>query len=465
MHPLLASDLHDLPALLATARDLSLDYLASLPERPVAVRAAPGPLPALPEVGAGGEAALQAFWHQYADQLGAGSGPRFLGFITGGSTPAALAADWLVSAIDQNLSSDGYSVAPDIERAALHLLRQLLGLPEAFAGVFVTGATQSNLVGLAVGRQWAAARAGHNVAQQGLYGLPPLPLLSGAAHSSIYKAAAILGLGRAQVRAVGQLPGREAVDPQALETALRALNSQPAVVVASAGTVNSGDFDDLRALAALKEKYPFWLHVDAAFGGLAAAVPALAPRLAGWEGADSITVDAHKWLNVPYDAAMLFTRHPALQADVFKNSAAYLGALGERPDFLHLAPENSRRFRALPVYLSLLAYGRAGFADIVARNCAQAAALGALLAASPAFRLLAPVRLNVVCFTLAGPAAPTAADVARLLAYVRDSGETFLTPTQFAGVPGLRAAFSNWRTETADVPRVAKALLDAAARR
>ena len=383
--------------------------------------------------------------------------PAFLGFVTGGSTPAALAADWLVSAIDQNLSNDGYSVAPAIERAALHLLRQLFGLPDAFAGVFVTGATQSNLVGLATARQWAAAQAGHDIARQGLYGLPPLPLLSGAAHSSIYKVAAILGLGRNHVQPVGQLPGREALDPQALEAALRALAGRPAVVVANAGTVNSTDFDDLRALAKLKEKYPFWLHVDAAFGGFAAVVPELAGRVAGWEHADSITIDAHKWLNVPYDAAMAFTRHPALQADVFKNSAAYLGPLGERPDFVHLTPENSRRFRALPVYLSLLAYGREGIADIVARNCAQAAVLGALIEASEGFRLLAPVRLNVVCFTLAGPA-PSVATIKQFLDHLRDTGEPFLTPTHYNNTPGIRAAFSNWRTEAADVARVWQAL-------
>lgn len=464
MHPLLAADLQQLPALLATARELSLDYLHSLPDRPVAVPTPELPPPVLPETGAGAEAALRTFWRDHAAQLGASAGPRFLGFVTGGSTPAALAADWLVSAIDQNLSNDGYSVVPAIERAALQLLRQLFGLPEAFAGVFVTGATQSNLVGLALARQWAAAQAGHDVAQQGLYGLPPLPLLSGAAHSSIYKVAAVLGLGREQVRAVDQLPGREAIAPDALEAVLRELNGRPAVVVANAGTVNSTDFDDLQALAALKDKYPFWLHVDAAFGGFAAVVPALAGRVAGWEQADSITIDAHKWLNVPYDAAMLFTRHQALQADVFKNSAAYLGPLGERPDFVHLTPENSRRFRALPVYLSLLAYGRAGIADIVQRNCAQAAALGALIEASPSFRLLAPVTLNVVCFTLA-EADPAPDAVKRLLDRLRDSGEAFLTPTRYADTAGIRAAFSNWRTEAADVQRVWAALRTAVAER
>jgi glutamate/tyrosine decarboxylase-like PLP-dependent enzyme len=460
MHTLLSTDLDHLPDLLATARELALAYLHSLPDRPVAVPTVePVPL-RLPETGIGGEAALRQFWAAYAPQLGASAGPRFLGLVTGGSTPAALAADWLVGTLDQNLSSDGYSVAPALERAALHLLRQLFGLPDAFAGVFVTGATQSNLVGLAVARQWAAAHSGHDVAQQGLYGLPPLPLLSGAAHSSTYKAAAILGLGRDHVQSVGLLPDREAIDPVALETVLRHLNGRPAVVVASAGTVNSGDFDDLLVLAALKEKYPFWLHVDAAFGGFAALVPALAERVAGWERADSLTIDAHKWLNVPYDAAMLFTRHQTLQADVFKNAAAYLGPLGDRPDFVHLTPENSRRFRALPAYLSLLAYGRAGIADIVQRNVAHAAALGELVASSSAFRLLAPVRLNVVCFTLAEPH-PSPAAVQLLLDRVRDSGEAFLTPTHYAGTPGMRAAFSNWRTEMADVQRVWTALGEA----
>ena len=164
MHPLLAADLAALPELLATARELSFNYLASLPDRPVAVPTPELPPLSLPEIGVGGEVALRDFWRDYADQLGASAGPRFLGFVTGGSTPAALAADWLVSAIDQNLSNNGYSVVPSIERAALHLLRQLFGLPDTFAGVFVTGATAVEPRGLgrgpAVGRRSGRPRRG-----------------------------------------------------------------------------------------------------------------------------------------------------------------------------------------------------------------------------------------------------------------------------------------------------------------
>ncbi|RSN68910.1 pyridoxal phosphate-dependent decarboxylase family protein, partial [Actinomadura sp. WAC 06369] len=281
-------------------------------------------------------------------------------------------------------------------------------------------------------------------------------VLSGAAHSSVAKALAMLGLGRRSLVGVPAVAGREAVDPAALERALREADG-PCVVVANAGTVNTGDFDDLRAVAALRERYPFWLHVDAAFGGFAALSPAHAHLVAGLDAADSVCVDLHKWLNVPYGSALQFTRRPDLQASVFRNAAAYLGPSGGAPDLVHLTPENSRRLRALAAWFTLRAYGRKGHREIVERCTACARALGDAVEAVPGLRLLAPVRLNVVCFTLADRP-----DAARLAALAdRVAGEAFLTPTVHDGVPALRAAFSNWRTGEADVHRVAAALREA----
>ncbi|MBH9577302.1 pyridoxal phosphate-dependent decarboxylase family protein [Inhella proteolytica] len=453
MSPLQAQELHTLPTLMNQAAQAAIATLQALPERPAAVRPQSVPRQPLAAQGLGLAAALADFEQRYAPGFAASAGPRYLGFVTGGATPAALAGDWLASAWDQNPTSGLDSSAPDLERECIAWLAALFGLGPEWSGSFVTGATMSNFVGLALGREWLSRELGGSAAQQGLCDLPPLRILSGAPHSSIHKAAAMLGLGRSAVQAVPQLPGREAVNPAALAAALQA---GPAIVVANAGTVNSVDFDDLQALAALRTQQPFWLHVDAAFGAFAALLPEHAPKLAGLNQADSICVDLHKWLNVPYDAAVQFTRRQDLQTAVFQNQAAYLGDLGEQPDFVHLTPENSRRLRALPAWFALQAYGREGAAAVV-RQCVELAqALGRWIEGGSTWRLLAPVRLNVVCFTPADLPAGAAgrARIEALVTALRDRGEVFLTPTLFNGHWGLRAAFSNWRTQPADLLRL-----------
>jgi glutamate/tyrosine decarboxylase-like PLP-dependent enzyme len=317
-------------------------------------------------------------------------------------------------------------------------------------------------VGLAVAREWLGERAGVCVAREGVAALGPVDVLSGSAHSTVLKALSVLGIGRDRLRAVPVLPGnREAVDVDRLAGALDSLRGRPAIVVANAGTVNTVDFDDLRAIAALRERYDFWLHVDAAFGGFAALSPAYAPLVDGLDAADSVCVDLHKWLNVPYDAAVQFTRRQDLQVRVFHNASPYIGLPAGDPDFLHLTPESSRRLRALPAWFSLMAYGRGGHREIVERNVALARGLGDRIAGLDGLTLLAPVRLNVVCFTLAED--PTRERVAALARAVAASGETYLTPTVYGGTPGLRAAFSNWRTSRDDVERVTDALRSALA--
>ncbi|MEU0970280.1 pyridoxal-dependent decarboxylase [Streptomyces sp. NPDC005917] len=460
MHRTLADDLALFPELLRSARDVAARALAGLGERPVA---ALGPAPAratLPEQGVGGEGALARFAERWAPGLSASAGPRYLGFVTGGVTPASLTGDWLTSAYDQNLSAAAGSWGAALERETVAWLAELFGLGEAHSGAFVTGATMSNTVGLAIAREWLGERLGVDVSRAGAAALGPVDVLSGSPHSSVGKALSVLGIGRDRLRPVPLLPGnREAVDVTALDAALAALEGRPAIVVANAGTVNTVDFDDLRAITALKERYDFWLHVDAAFGAFAALSPAYAPLVAGLDAADSVCVDLHKWLNVPYDAAVQFTRRRDLQVAVFHNESPYLGPPTGEPDFLHLTPETSRRMRALPAWFSLTAYGRAGHREIVERNVALARCLGSGIDALPGLRLLAPVRLNVVCFTLA--AHPTPERVAALARTVAVSGEAFLTPTVYGGVPALRAAFSNWRTTEDDTRRVLDAVATA----
>ncbi|MFD9336456.1 pyridoxal phosphate-dependent decarboxylase family protein [Streptomyces sp. NPDC060028] len=455
----LAADLARLPELLEATRRAAADALATLDARPVvppppAQTQAPEPLP---EHGAGTDAALAAFQRRWAPRLSASAGPRYLGFVTGGATPAALAGDWLTAAHDQNSNSAFDGAGQDLERETVGWLRELFGLSAAHTGTFVSGATMSNTAGLAIAREWLGERAGVSPAEDGAAALGPVRVLSGAPHSSIAKALSVLGLGRKSLVPVPTLPGREAVDPAALDRAL-ADTRGPAVVVANAGTVNTVDFDDLRAVAALKDRHDFWLHTDAAFGAFAALSPDHAHLTAGLDASDSLCVDLHKWLNVPYDSAVQFTRRRDLQTRVFQNSAAYLGPLGDHPDLVHLTPENSHRLRALAAWFTLRAYGRAGHREIVERDIACARALGEELAGDPQFTVLAPVRLNVVCFTLAQ--APTPARLTALREAA--AGEVFVTPTVHAGTPALRAAFSNWRTTQADVHRAAQALRTAA---
>ncbi|MEU9717883.1 pyridoxal-dependent decarboxylase [Streptomyces sp. NPDC047976] len=457
MDRILAADLARLPELLDATRRAAAEALATLDERPVVPpQDAPPPTP-LPARGTGTEAALAEFRARWEPRLSASAGPRYLGFVTGGATPAALAGDWLTAAHDQNSNSAMDGAGQHLERETTGWLRELFGLSDAHTGTFVSGATMSNTAGLAIAREWLGERLGVSPAQDGVAALGPVRVLSGAPHSSIAKALSVLGLGRSALVPVPTLPGREAVDPAALDRAL-ADTPGPAVVVANAGTVNTVDFDDLRAVAALRERHDFWLHTDAAFGAFAALTPEHAHLVAGLDASDSVCVDLHKWLNVPYDSAVQFTRRRDLQSRVFANAAAYLGPLGPDPDLVHLTPENSHRLRALAAWFTLRAYGREGHREIVERDIACARALGERLDRDPAFRLLAPVRLNVVCFTLAGNPAPE-----RLTA-LREAvaADVFVTPTVLGGTAGLRAAFSNWRTTPADVDRAAEALRAAA---
>lgn len=462
MHPRLTDDLAALDSLLEQVKQHANTYLSGIDSQPPAFDApAPSVMP-LPADGIGAEAALTLFESRYASGMAASSGARYWGFVTGGTTPAALMGDWLVGTYDTNAADRHNSAAPLVELEAIALLRDLFGLPTDQHGVFVSGATGANLVGLALGREWVNRGRGIDVAQDGLYGAPPVQVLSAEPHSSTYKAMSILGMGRRHMTLVRRLDGREAMDIGDLERRLIALNGEPVIVVASAGTVNTVDFDDIAALVALRERYPFWLHIDAAFGGFAACSPRYAERLTGWGQADSITVDAHKWLNVPYDSAMIFTRHLKLQSEIFQNRAAYLPAVSDKPDFFHLTPENSRRLRALPAWFTLMAYGREGYREIVERTCALAGELGRRVAESDGFELLQPVRMNVVCFSLRHDRTPER--VGAFLAALRDDGRLFLTPGNFDGQPGFRAALVNWRTTPADLELAWDTLTAVAAR-
>lgn len=445
----------DSAALIARFAALATERLDGLHALPVAASpAARGRVDSQtsPPPGAGLDAALDAFRTRWLPGFSGSPGPRYFGFVTGGATPAALLGDWLAGVLDQNAMGSGESIAPRFELEALRLFRELIGLPDAYTGSFVTGATMANYVGLAVARQWLGERVGVDVARDGLHALPTAPrVLSGAPHSSIYKAMAMAGLGRASLHTVPLLPGREAIDTAALEAAL-AEHAGPCIVVANAGTVNSVDFDDLLALLALRERYPFWLHVDAAFGGYAAVSTRHRALVDGLAEADSIAIDAHKWLNVPYDCAVQFTRRMDLQNQVFNNAASYLPAAYTPGNFVHLTPENSRRLRALPVWFTLQAYGHAGYAEMIERHCDLARKLATWIEAEPGFALLSQPRLNGFCFALRDE--DGLADDATHSVYLQrlaDDGRVFMTPSRYLGTPAIRVSISNWRTREDDI--------------
>jgi glutamate/tyrosine decarboxylase-like PLP-dependent enzyme len=451
-----------LPVLLDTAAAIARQFLDGINDRPVQPGAVILPEARLPELGVGTQAVLEQLRDTVLPALTGSAGPRYLGFVTGGGTPAALAADWITSAVDNNASDASSVAAVTIERQAIAMLVDLLSLPEATAGWFVSGATMANVVGLATGRQWLGEARGVDVSEDGASALPGLRILSATPHASAVKAAAVLGIGRRAVQQVATVSGTERIDVAALAAALHE-SDQPTIIIANAGTVTTTAFDDLSAVGALAARHRAWLHVDGAFGLFATLLPSHAHQLTGLHLADSICGDAHKWLNVPYDSGFALTRHAEVQSRVFRNAASYFFAAGPIPDPFHFVPENSRRLRALPVWASLLAYGRSGVADIVAECCACASSLGAWITAHPELDLLAPVELNIVAFRL-GDALMAGRDEATVtgafLSAVAATGDVFLTPGAYGGRRGARAAFSNWRTTLGDdLPRIQRGVL------
>jgi len=464
-HPFVAA----FPAL-DQAIALAKEYLSTLPSRPVArditaetlAKALDEPLP---ERGSD-PAEVVAEWFSRAEVgIVASPGPRFFGFVNGGSTPAALAGDWLASAIDQNAGVWlGSPAAAQTEEVVLRWLKALFGMPADWAGGLTTGATMANLTGLAAARQWAGRQLGFDPAQDGLGGHPPIPVLSSAAiHASAIKALGILGLGRGSVWTV-PAPGG-AVDLGAMAAELERVDG-PAIVVGNAGEVNTGAFDDLNGLADLCAKHPggAWLHVDGAFGLFATVSPRFASLISGIERADSVAADAHKWLNVPYDCGFAFVRDARMLREAFAATGAYLAPpAGAGWDPHTHVPEMSRRFRALSAWCALKSLGREGYREIVERCCANAKAFADWIAAYPGLELLAPARLNIVLFRLA-PAgmSPEQTDALNrdAVAAIRADGRAFVSGTVWEGRAALRAAFDNWATTERDVAILQEAVAD-----
>jgi glutamate/tyrosine decarboxylase-like PLP-dependent enzyme len=451
-------------ALLARTAELAADHLEAVGERhagPLAghaeLRAALGG--ALPEGGMPAGEVIEALARDAAPGLVASPGPRYFGFVTGGALPAALAADWLASAFDQNaFSAVSSPAAAVVEEVACGWLLELLGLPPESGAGLTTGAQMANVTGLAAARGAVLAGAGWDVEELGLSGAPPLRVLVGEeAHVTVWRALRLLGFGRSAVEVVG-VDGQGAMRADALAGALTA-DDAAAIVCAQAGNVNTGAIDPLADIVAAAREHGAWVHVDGAFGLWAAASPALAGLVAGVGDADSWATDGHKWLNVPYDCGVVAVRDRAAHAAAMGMTASYLVRAGdEERSNSDWVPEASRRGRGFAVYAALRSLGREGVAALVERCCALARRLAASMEDADGVEVLNDVVLNQVLLRFGADDAMTDAVIGR----VQQDGTCWVGGTRWHGQAAMRVSVSNWSTTEADIDRAADAILTAA---
>ena len=443
--------------------DHAARFGATLDDRPVRAQASFDELCAalggpLPETGTAAEDVVAELIARGEPGVVGTQTGRYFGFVIGSALPAAVAADWLATAWDQNGFSVVLSpVAAALEQVAADWLVEVLGLPDGVSSGFVTGAQGANTTALAAARGHALAGAGWNVARDGLNGAPRLRVLVGAErHVTIDRSLRLLGLGTGSVEIVAaDDQGRMRAD--ALRDVLEA-GAGPAIVCAQAGNVNTGACDPLGPIADACEAAGAWLHVDGAFGLWAAASPALRHLVAGCERADSWALDAHKWLNVPYDCGVVFCRHPEAHGEAMAVAASYLQrADGRSPS--DWVPESSRRARGFAVWAALRALGREGVTDLVDRCCRHARSFASLLGAEAGVEILNDVVLNQVLVRF-GDDDETTREVVRR---VQDDGTCWLGGTDWHGRAAMRISVSSFRTTHEDVERSVRAILAAAA--
>lgn len=378
----------------------------------------------------------------------ASTGGRYFGFVIGGSLPAALAASWLAAAWDQNSGLRIISpVAARLEEIALDWLRDVFHLPGDTGGGFVTGATMANFSCLAAARHALLAKQGWNVEEQGLFGAPEIRVIVGAeVHVSVLKALSLLGLGKARVATVpADDQGRMRAD------ALPAMDDRT-IVCMQAGNVNTGAFDPASEICARAHQAGAWVHVDGAFGLWAAAAPARAHLMAGVADADSWATDCHKWLNVPYDSGLALVRNDSALRNAMSFSAAYLKPTDAREPSVY-TPEASRRTRGVEVWAALRSLGRQGLAEMIERNCRQAARFAEGLR-SAGFEILNDVVLNQVLVSFG-----TSEQTLQVIAALQEDGTCWCGGTQWHGHTAMRISVSSWATTDEDVDQSLAAMV------
>lgn len=448
----------DTPTLLRHAAGYALEYLDGINDRPVfpdadaiaALHTLGGPVPESPEDSA---TVLEALHRVASPATAASTSGRYFGFVVGGTLPVTIGAHWLATAWDQN--AGGWTVSPlgaEMEIIAAGWLLDLMDLPRDAAVGFVTGATMAGFSALAAARAAVLGRQGWSVREQGLRMAPPVRIVTGAeAHTTIHKALRMLGFGTQEVEIV----------PTDAQGAMRA-DALPAldettILILQAGNINSGACDPFTDIIPKARAAGAWVHVDGAFGLWGRAAPAVAEHLRGVEMADSWSVDAHKWLNVPYDSAVYICRDHEAVRQAFTADAAYL-MRSDRREPSNLTPELSRRARAVEIWAAIRALGRAGIAQMVERCCAHARTFAHELG-SAGFEIMNEVCLNQVCLRYRDDETTLA-----IMEAVQRDGTCWLGPTVWQGRKAFRISVSNWATTEEDVAATV-AVLVAAARR
>ena len=445
--------------LLNETAERAIRYIESLPERPVAP--SKGAVEALTafRVPFPAEPISPGLLLKQLDELGSPAtmampGPRFFGFVIGGALPATVAASWLVTAWDQN--SGLYTTTPVtavFEQIALDWLLDVLKLPPQTGGAFVTGATVANFTALAAARHGVLARAGWNVEADGLFGAPPITVITSAeSHPTVYKSLGMLGLGRNRVVKVP-------VDAQGrMRVGAIPDISGPTILCVQAGNVNTGSFDPIQEVCDRVHEAGAWVHVDGAFGLWARATPDHAHLAEGLEAADSWATDAHKWLNVPYDSGVAFVRDADSLRASMAITAEYLPTETEHRNPSDFTPELSRRGRGIEVWAALGSLGRSGLVEMIERNCRQARRFAEGFAAA-GYEVLNDIVLNQVLVSFGEPEKTN-----RIISAIQADGTCWCGGTVWQGKTAMRISVSCWATTDADVERSLEAMLRIAAK-
>ena len=401
----------------------------------------------------------QAFLHHVLPYGTGNLHPGFMGWVHGGGNLAGMLGEMLAGGLNANLG--GRDHAPiEVERQVLRWVRRIFGFPDTASGLFVTGTSMANFMGLLVARQTALAGLPAEANQAGL-----VAYASAAVHGCVPRAMDMAGLGRGALRLV-PVDGDGRIRLDALEVAIaedRVRGLRPFLVVGTAGTVDTGAVDDLTGLADLAARQRLWFHVDGAFGALAILAPNLAPLLAGLDRADSLAFDFHKWAQVPYDAGYLMVRDGERHRAAFASPAAYLqresrGLAAGSPWPCDFGPDLSRGFRALKTWFTLRTYGLKRLGAMIEGTCALARRLEARVRAEASLELMAPVALNIVCFRHRGQD-PDALN-ARIVADLHESGIAAPSTTRLEGNLVIRAAIVNHRTQARDIDALMDAVLE-----